>query len=147
MNAGSATSAISATSAARRHRDPQPHAHTHTATHKTDNTRGTLLPKSIVLCFWEGQREHKVLPGGHNRAREGQFCGHRIVTYFWEGQRAPSIVAGSRIVTPLPPHPSAGPQPFRALAEVELAEFGLSEIEIGRSRNWLKSHWSMNVFF
>ena len=60
-----------------RHRHPQPHAHTHTATHKTDNTRGILLPDRIVLYFWEGQREHKVLPGGHKPARKGQFRGQR----------------------------------------------------------------------
>ena len=49
--------------------------HSHTLTHK--NTRGILRAKRTVLYFCEGQRQQKVLPGGHNRAREGQFRGHR----------------------------------------------------------------------
>ena len=76
-SAGSASSAGSVSSGARRHRHPHAHGHTHTATHKTDNTRGILLPKRIVLYFWEGPRDHNVSLGGHDHAREGQFCGHR----------------------------------------------------------------------
>ena len=84
-----------------------------TATHKTDNTVGILLSKRIVLYFWEGQRDHKVLPGGHDRAREDQFCGHRgLLRTFWEGQREPPIVAGSGIVTPSSPSPPPRPPPL-----------------------------------
>ena len=109
-----------------RHADTDTHSHTPTRTrpHTRPTTQGELccqrgllctcgkvrestkcyregtIPraKRIVLYFWEGQREHEVLLGGHDLAREGQFCGHRIVTYFWKGQRELQILAGSGIV-------------------------------------------------
>ena len=49
--------------------------------------RSIPSPKRIVLYFWEGPRDHKVLPGVHNHAREGQFRAQRgLFCTFEKGQ-------------------------------------------------------------
>ena len=55
---------------ARRHKHPRQHAHTHTPTHRTDNTRRILRPKSIVTYFWGGEREPQIVAGSRGGGRD-----------------------------------------------------------------------------
>ena len=62
------------------------------------------------MFFWEGQREHKVSPGGHDHAREGQFCGHKgLLRTFWGRSKGTPNCCWERDCDLSPPLPSPPP--------------------------------------
>ena len=58
--------------------------------------RSILRLQRILMYFWEGPRDHKVLLGGHDHAREGQFCGYRGLKV--EGK--PQLLLGAGLQPP-----------------------------------------------